>query len=134
MKFLHKDPETCSVSVFIVVQIKSFFELSCWLVVSQVSHIMKTHHLNENCSLDVTCCYCFTHNLHCPELPTLPDSAESSLNTNQSFHVLINEFENLPIYEKLFPIMLSVILNVSLIVVQNLPDCKMQYVSSSDCL
>ena len=61
------------------------------------------------------------------ELPTLPDSAEKSLKINQSFHDLMNKiFENLPDYENFSPVMLSVILNIFLIVVNNLPDCKMQ--------
>ncbi len=40
----------------------------------------------------------------CPELPTLPDSAESSLKINQSFLVQKNKFENLPDYGNLFPV------------------------------
>ncbi len=65
------------------------------------------------------------------ELPTLPDSAESSLKINQSFHVLMNKLENLPEHANPFPyyvecnfIMLSGI--ISLVVVQKLPDGKMQ--------
>ncbi len=59
------------------------------------------------------------------ELPTLPDSAESSLKINQSFHALMNKFEIIS-YRNLFPAVLNVILYISLIVGQNVPDCKMQ--------
>ena len=38
------------------------------------------------------------------DLPTLPDSAESTLYQNQSFHVLVNTFENLPDDGNFFPI------------------------------
>ncbi len=48
------------------------------------------------------------------ELPTLPDSAESSLKINQSFHVLMNKFDKLADYGNLCPIMLTVILNIAL--------------------
>ncbi len=37
------------------------------------------------------------------ELPTFPDAAEHSLKINQSFHVLIYKFENLPDYGNFFP-------------------------------
>ncbi len=47
-----------------------------------------------------------------PELPTLPDSAQSSLKLNQSFHVLMNKFENLPDYGNFSSILLTVFLNV----------------------
>ncbi len=50
---------------------------------------------------------------------------------NQSFHILINKFENLPDYGNLIPFMLNVVLNVSLLVVHNLPDCKMQMLAAS---
>ena len=42
-------------------------------------------------------------------------------NSKQSFHVVMNKFENLPEYGKFFPFMLNVILNISLVVGQNLP-------------
>ncbi len=64
------------------------------------------------------------------ELPTLPDSAKSSQKINQSFHVLMNRFENLPDYRSYVPIRLNVILNTSLIFVQVLPDCKMQMLAA----
>ena len=54
------------------------------------------------------------------ELPTLPDSAESSEKINQSFRFLMNKFISLPTYGNLLPIMLNAILNISPIVVQNL--------------
>ncbi len=57
------------------------------------------------------------------ELPTLPDSAESCLKINQSFHGLINTFENPPDCGHLFPIMLHVFST-------NLPDCKMQMLAA----
>ena len=81
------------------------------------------------------------------ELPILSHSAERSLKINLSFYVLKNKFENLLDYGHFVPIMLNVVLNISLIVVQNLldygnsfvecnskhlaflrnlPDCKMQ--------
>ncbi len=47
-----------------------------------------------------------------------PDSTESSLKINQSFHALTNKFENHPDYGNFFPIMLNVIINISLFVVQ----------------
>ena len=39
-----------------------------------------------------------------PELPTLHDSAESSLKLNQSFHVLLSKVDNRPDYGTYFPI------------------------------
>ncbi len=45
--------------------------------------------------------------IHFLELPTLPDSAESSLKINQPFHVLMNKFDNLPDYGQFFYIMLN---------------------------
>ncbi len=51
---------------------------------------------------------------------------KSSLKINQSVHVWMNKFDNLPDYGNVVPFMLNVILNVSLIAGQNLPDCKMQ--------
>ena len=68
------------------------------------------------------------------ELQTLQVIAEISLIINHSFHVLMNKFENLPVYGNFVPIMLNVILNISLIVVQNLPDCKMQMLAALPCL
>ena len=53
------------------------------------------------------------------ELPTLPDSAESSLKINQSFHVLMNKFENIPDYGNFVPIMLNVVLNNSPIILKH---------------
>ncbi len=55
--------------------------------------------------------------IHDAELPTLPDSAESSQK--------IYQFENLHDYGNFVLVTLNVILNISLIVVQNLSDCKM---------
>ena len=52
---------------------------------------------------------------------SLPGFAESSLKINQSFHVLTNQFENLPDYGNFVPTMLSVILNISCVLGQNLP-------------
>ena len=42
-------------------------------------------------------------------------STESSLKFNQSFHLLINNFDDLPDYGNLFSIMLEVIINIILI-------------------
>ena len=50
------------------------------------------------------------------ELPT-PDYADSSLKINQSLHVLMSTFENLPDHGNFFHIMLNVTLNISLIIV-----------------
>ena len=65
-------------------------------------------------------------------LPTLLDSAESFVvvHVKHSFHVLRNKFGNLPDVN-IFPVMLNAILGVSLIVAQNLPECKDANVSSS---
>ena len=49
---------------------------------------------------------------------------------NQSFHVLMNKFENPPDYGNFVPIMLNVMTKISLIVVPNLPDCKMQMLAA----
>lgn len=38
------------------------------------------------------------------EPPTLPDSAESSLKTDQSLHLGWNKFENLLDYDNFFPV------------------------------
>ena len=59
------------------------------------------------------------------EMQTLPDSAECTMKINQSFYVLMNKFE-----KKNLPIILNVVLNVSLIVAQNLPDSKMQMLAA----
>ena len=42
----------------------------------------------------------------------------------------MNKFENLPDYGNLFPIMLNVILNISVIVGRNLPDSKKQMLAA----
>ena len=60
-----------------------------------------------------------------PELPTLPDSAESSLKYKSS-HVLMNTFDNLPDYGNFFPLILNTVLAISLIVLQNLPIARCQ--------
>ena len=52
------------------------------------------------------------------QLPTLPDSAESSLKMNQSIRVWMNQFENLPDHGNSFLIELNVILNITPIVEQ----------------
>ena len=57
-----------------------------------------------------------------PEFPTFPGSAENSVKIIKSFHGLIDKFDNLPDYGNL----LNVILNISLIAVQDLSDCKTQ--------
>ena len=53
---------------------------------------------------------------------------KSSLKINQSFHDLINKFEKFPDYGNLFPVMLNTNLSIFQIVLQNLPDLKMQIV------
>ncbi len=52
---------------------------------------------------------------------------------NQSVHVLMNKFDNLPDYGNIVPVVLNVILYVSLIVVQNLLECKMQVLAALIC-
>ncbi len=72
---------------------------------------------------------CLDHLIMSAELLTHPDSAENTLKINQSFHILMIKFENLPDNGNFFPTMLNLLLNVFLIVVQNLPDA---HVGSSD--
>ena len=65
-------------------------------------------------------------------LSTFPGSAENSLKlTNLSMFWWTN-FEILPDYRIVFPIMLNVILNISPIVKQNIPNCKKTNVGSSE--
>ncbi len=42
----------------------------------------------------------------------------------------MNKFENLPDDGHFVPLMLNVVLSISLIGVQNLPDCKMQMLAA----
>ena len=50
------------------------------------------------------------------ELPTVLDSAESSLKINQPFNALKNKFEDLPDYGNFVHVMLNAIPNISLVV------------------
>ncbi len=75
----------------------------------------------------------FVGRLSLAELPTLPDSAEkNSMKIHQSFHVLMNKLDNLPGYGNFVSIILNVILSISLIVVQNLPERLVQMLASKD--
>ena len=60
------------------------------------------------------------------KLPTLPGSAESSLELNQSFHALMNKtWKNLP-YGNFVPVNL----NIPLIVIQSLTGCEMKMLAA----
>ncbi len=65
------------------------------------------------------------HRIFCkPKLPPPPGSAESSMKIFPCS--LMNKLKHFPDYGNVFPFMLNVILTISMIGVQNLPDCKMQ--------
>ena len=73
------------------------------------------------------------HNMHRASCQfSLILQKESSLKINHSFHVLMNKFHNLSNYGNFVPIfMLNLILNTSLVVVQDFPNITLNHVLSA---